>query len=276
MNNNIASGKIPAQVGSANERSVQDLEFQLKQANEELTQFNYHVSHDLVAPISTARGLLHLMEHDLTAGITEELPELLSDAQDQLVRLDKLVSDLMLLARAGASDHHMEAFDLRPMLDDIVSTMAMHVLELEISVTLKADQPVLTSDRVRVQQILTNLISNARKFVDPEELAPEISVTCDQASTGICLRVMDNGIGIDKAIAEKLFGLFTRGTSQHAGHGLGLYIVAKHAARIGGTVTVESYSKPTMFEVLLPNVLPGSIPGVTSEVMNNNGKLHSV
>ncbi len=253
MRKKVVTSDSRSQTRQIDAHVSQCLERQLAQANEELTQFNYHVSHDLVAPISSARGLLNLIQEDLEAGVVDELPDLLADAQSQLVRLDNLVSDLMSLARAGAGDMSIEYFDLRLLLDDIVASLSMHALELEISVTLKTDQSQFLGDRVRIQQILANLISNARKFADPDEICPEITLNCSRMDNGACLTVSDNGIGIDPALEEGLFGLFTCGVNQHAGHGLGLYIVDKHVAKLGGTVSVASYRKPTVFEVFLPN-----------------------
>lgn len=230
----------------------------LRMANEELLQFNYHVSHDLVAPIASARGLINLIQSDLQAGEMAELPEMLTEAREQLDRLDRLVVDLMALARADARTNEITEFDLTQLIDDIAASLALKAREIDISITLKCDLPRVVTDRVRVQQILTNLISNAKKFIDPNEPAPDILISSFKDNQDVVLRVSDNGLGIEENIGKKLFGIFERGSSEHSGHGLGLYIVLKHAKHLGGTIKVVSYAKPTVFELRFPEEEPWS------------------
>lgn len=267
MNENYARHQHHGQENTDFSKVIKDLEYRLAEAENELAQFNYLISHDLLSPISTARGLLGLMQDDLNSGITDELSELLADSANQLVRLDSLVSDLLSVTKVSTSDPSIESFDLVSLVDDVVASLSMNALE--ISVTVITDNPVIKSDRVRVQQILANLISNARKFVDPEELAPEITVSCEHADSSVWLRIADNGIGIDPVVANKLFGLFARGTGEQSNHGLGLFIVKKHAARLGGDVEIVSYCKPTLFEVCLPNELEQELSIIENENIVN-------
>jgi len=224
----------------------------LQAAHDEIVQFRYHVSHDLSAPIASARGLLGLIEDDLRSGALEDLPELLEETEAQLTRLQRLIADLMSLARVSGEMQQPEAVDLRDLVDEIVAGIGLHTRELEISVTLSFDSPNLMIDRVRLRQILANLISNARKFQDPEEIAPYIQVSVEDDGDDWLMSVTDNGIGMDRLTAERAFDMFTRGSSAHPGHGLGLHIVLKHVDRLGGSVSVGGLSKPTRIDVRLP------------------------
>jgi len=227
---------------------------QLLQSNDELTQLQYHLSHDLVAPIASAKGLLGLLKDDIADGRQDELAELAEETGQQLHRLDDLVKDLMSLARAGASVTELSQFDLRQMVDDIARSISLHTRVLETSITLDFEEAILTTDRVRVKQILTNLISNARKFTDPAEIAPEIVVTAQSVDGLMKICVSDNGLGVADNLIPDLFGMFVRGTSQFRGHGLGLYIVKRHVEQLNGTVQLLSPRKPTVFEVAIPHV----------------------
>jgi len=82
----------------------------------------------------------------------------------------------MTLARAGAEDEPHTHVNLKQLVDDIVNSISLHARELEVSVSLEFDRPSIFTDRIRLRQILANLISNARKFSDPSELAPSILV----------------------------------------------------------------------------------------------------
>jgi len=225
----------------------------LRDANEELTQVQYHLSHDLAAPIASARGLLGLVTDDLAAGVLDEVPEFVSETEQQLQRLDRLVSDLMSLARAGVANSTVSEFALKPLIDEIASQLSLNPRELETSVTLHDECSHLRSDRVRIMQILTNLISNSRKFQDPEEPAPDITIRATRSSQGVRIEVSDNGVGIDDTAAPGMFDMFTRGSSEQPGHGLGLYIVRKHIAKLGGQLQAVSLRKPTVFRIDLPD-----------------------
>lgn len=225
----------------------------LLSSNDELTQLQYHLSHDLVAPIASAKGLLGLLKEDIATENYSELAELSEETELQLKRLSDLVKDLMSLARAGAQTAEISEFNLRLMVDDIVHSISLHARVLETSVTLDCDQVIMHSDRIRVKQILMNLISNARKFIDPSEEAPEIVVTAETVNSTIRIRVSDNGLGVDSSISDSLFGMFIRGVSVYPGHGLGLYIVKKHVDHLNGSVRLLNQSKPTVFEVSIPD-----------------------
>jgi len=232
------------------------LSTRLYAAREEIVQFKYHVSHDLSAPIASARGLLGIIEHSVEEGTLDEVPELLEETNAQLTRLQRLIGDLMSLARAGADMPKPEVVDLRELVDEIAASISLHSRELEVSVTLSFDAPTLTTERVRLRQILANLISNARKFQDPEEIAPCIHVSVKDAGDDWRISVADNGIGMSRRTADRAFDMFTRGTSTHPGHGLGLHIVLKHVDLLGGSVAVGGISKPTTIDVRLPKVPP--------------------
>ena len=92
---------------------------QLREANDELAQFNYRVSHDIVAPIATARGYLSLALDEVGGDVPEELAALLGEVGGQLHRLEELVTDLSSLARADVPEQHREAIDLEQLIDGL-------------------------------------------------------------------------------------------------------------------------------------------------------------
>ena len=225
----------------------------LEEANEELAQFNYRVSHDIVSPIASARGYLELAiaeveddEPDLA-----ELAELMNVARGQLDRLDALVVDLASLARAGMDESRVERIELKPLVD------ALWVDHLEATLdglALETDLALaeIDGDPVRVRQILSNLIDNAVKCRDPSRKAPRVTVSSRRVGDRVVLEVRDDGIGIDPAFGERAFDMFARGDASVPGNGLGLYIVGKHVGRLGGTLSIASFAAPTVLRVSLP------------------------
>ncbi|WP_169727494.1 PAS domain-containing sensor histidine kinase [Granulosicoccus antarcticus] len=233
---------------------AQEQERRVYEANEELTQLQHHLSHDLSAPITSIGGLLQMITGDFEDGEFDEIPELLQESESQIVRLKGLISDLMSLAQSGVNEPTITTFDVRELVQDISDLLSGHSRTLELSITVDCSVDTLTSDRVRVKQILTNLISNARKFQNPDEVAPEIVVLLKENEQGTELIVQDNGIGICESRKDSLFDLFVRGDAAgQPGHGLGLYIVRKHVAKLGGSVEISRCSKPTEFTICLPH-----------------------
>lgn len=224
----------------------------LEQPNEELTQFNYRVSHDLLSPISSTRGLLNIIGENVEDNDFSETPAVLAMAQDRLLKLSNLVSELMEMARAGAANLNIVECDLVDIVDDVQKTISPEALDRP-KINLDLQAPTLVTDWVRMQQVLTNLLSNALKFIDPAEREQCVTIRSRRERHETILDVIDNGEGVDQDFKDSVFTIFSRGSSQHPGHGLGLYIVKKHVDRLGGTVQVTNLRKPTVFRLRLPD-----------------------
>ena len=224
----------------------------LRKANDELAQFNYRVSHDIVAPISTARGFLELAIDEIGSDDTEELAELLGEVSSQIDRLDNLIMDLSTLAHADVDRKVFEAIDLRQLIEELKKDYANSAgCELTLDVDLAIAE--LQSDPRRIRQVLANLIDNAAKYHDPKERVPRAAVRSRREGNMTVIEVSDNGIGIDRDFAERAFEMFTRGDSSSSGTGLGLYIIRKHIERLGGTLTIANFAKPTVIQIKLPD-----------------------
>ncbi len=225
----------------------------LQQANEELSQFTYRASHDLVAPVSTARGLLDIAADSLRSGDSDDAAKMIDLADAQLKTLNGLIGDLVDLARADASSTEVSAIDLAALVDDLAHLGELPDADQPFELEFALDIPVVVSEPVRLQQILINLLSNASKFADPAEPRRTVTIGSRTTDTGVAIDVSDNGIGIDPAIVDSIFDIFLRGGSQQRGHGLGLYIVLKHVHHLGGSVKVTNLRKPTTFTIELPH-----------------------
>ena len=224
----------------------------LAEANEELAQFNYRVSHDLVAPVASARGYLELAVDDVERGEPEELPELLGEVRCQLARLDALLIDLADVARAAAHTSVTQTIALQPLLEELVAERTADAPDapaVRLSLTLSA----IDSDPIRIRQILSNLIDNAVKYADPEESLQRVTISSRRESDAAVLEVSDNGIGIDADFREHAFKMFSRGCSSVPGTGLGLYLIARHVNRLDGTLSIKHDAKPTVLRIALPS-----------------------
>jgi len=227
-------------------------ERQLQEVNDELAQFNYRVSHDIVAPISTARGNLALALEEVDNDDPAELEELLQEIGGQLDQLDKLVMDLSSLARANAQQPCREAVDLQALVDGIRANGRHGGGDLLVLDTDLAPD-TLHSDTTRLRQVLSNLIENAVKYRDADERAARVTVRSSRDGERCTIEVSDDGSGFDPAFVDQAFEMFTRGDSASPGTGLGLYIVRKHVERLGGSLSIASHAKPTVMTISLPH-----------------------
>jgi two-component system phosphate regulon sensor histidine kinase PhoR len=231
---------------------------ELQRLNEELLQFNYRVSHDLLAPLKTVRGFIDLCEEELREGNLEALHGYHEIVRQNVVRLGGLVEDVLNLARADIRDLERTDIDLDRLVTEIFQKYRNDIEEAAVEVSHECGGLRVYSERVRVLQVIENLVSNAIKYHHPSRQDRRVSVTARAGKLdGVILEIRDNGIGFDESQASAIFEIFKRATSKYPGSGLGLYIVKKHLDRLGGSVRVVSSRNDTIFEVSIP---PSSRP----------------
>ncbi len=262
------------------ELAVAERTADLTLANEEVQRFAYIVSHDLRAPLlniigftselSNATGRLNRFVTDNLepAGITvppdvreasqDDLPEAIRFIQTSTAKMDRLITAILRLSREGRRVLAPERIDMAVLLGSIADSVRQIADAAGAQVTIGA-VPVLTSDRLAVEQVFSNLIENALKYLQPGRPG---QVTVSGTTEGSWARydVADNGRGVASRDLERIFELFRRaGPQDTAGEGIGLAHVKALLRRLGGTILCES--KPgagSTFIVKLPTVLAHS------------------
>jgi PAS domain S-box-containing protein len=238
-----------------------------RQAREALQlrdQFVAIASHELKTPVTSAKGYLQLLARQLGRGATdtERLQRYLQQTDISIGRLEMLVSDLLDASRIqqGRLDLRPEYFDLVALGESVtdrferaVERVAGHTLVLE------STGPVSGSwDRDRLDQVLTNLVSNALKY-SPAGGEVRVTIDWDADTTPKRARIIvsDRGLGIPLDEQATLFQPFARGSAASnsiGGTGLGLYIVRQIIEAHSGTVTLASTpGQGTNVTVLLPS-----------------------
>jgi len=228
---------------------------ELQRLNEELLQFNYRVSHDLLAPLKTVRGFIDLCDDELRDGNLESVHDYHEIMRQNVIRLGALVEDVLNLARADVRDLERTDIELGALVTEIFQKYQADIEKAAIQVSHECDGVTLHSERVRVLQVIENLVSNAIKYHHPERRERRVSVSARAGKDGgAVLVIRDNGIGFDASQASAIFEIFKRATSKYPGSGLGLYIVKKHLDRLGGSARVVSSRDDTVFEIVIPSV----------------------
>lgn len=224
---------------------------ELKQLNMELDSFVYRVSHDLRSPIASSLGLIQLIEQE---GSVEAIRQYVGLQKKSLQKLDYFIHEILAYSKSKRSALQLEEIDMRCLVQAIVSQHQAHGEQTpEVHIEVKNAVPVI-SDKLRLDIIMGNLISNAIRYADPRKPKQHIHVQVSSSSYETRVSVADNGIGIGKAHIDKIFQMFYRGTDRNNGSGLGLYIVKEALTSLKGDIRVESKEGVgTTFTLILPN-----------------------
>ncbi|MEU3844682.1 HAMP domain-containing sensor histidine kinase [Streptomyces sp. NPDC028635] len=216
-------------------------------------QFVADASHELRTPLASIRGYAELTRRGREQ-VGPDTRHALGRIESEAGRMTLLVEDLLLLARLDAGRPlRFEQTDLVPLVVDTVSDARAagrdHVWRLELP-----DEPAAVSaDPARLQQVLVNLLGNARTHTPP---GTTVTARVRPAGPWLCVDVEDDGPGIPRDLLPHVFERFARGDSARSratgSTGLGLAIVRAVAAAHGGAVTVDSVPGRTVFTVRLP------------------------
>jgi PAS domain S-box-containing protein len=222
----------------------------LEVTNRELDQFAYVASHDLKAPLRGIANLSTWIEEDLEGAINDEVREHLDLLRGRVHRMEGLIDGILQYSRAGRVKEKPEEVDTCELVEDALDLLA---LPDSVRVEVQPEMPTLVTERLPLQQVFLNLISNAAKYNDAEH--PRIEVGWEDAGEEYQFRVSDNGPGIDPEYHDRIFGIFQtlEARDKVEGTGIGLSLVKKLVESRGGRVWVESQvGEGATFRLLWP------------------------
>ncbi|HEY3707465.1 MAG TPA: PAS domain S-box protein [Terracidiphilus sp.] len=223
------------------QKHAEELELRIaerEQTNAELEAFSYSVSHDLRAPLRAIEGFTQAFIEDYGKDVPEQGLEYLSEVTAASKRMNRLVQDLLNFSRLGRIHFEMQPVRVAEMAQEAIKQLSegrefVHVRDLDHLRAVAHPQTLV--------QAVSNLVSNALKFVSPEK-TPEVVVSAERIGECVRISVKDNGIGIASEHQEKIFQVFERlhGQEQFPGTGIGLAIVKRGIQRMGGRVGLQS------------------------------------
>jgi signal transduction histidine kinase len=225
---------------------------ELEKKNAELDQFAYVVSHDLKAPLRGMYNILEWIREDLPNQISEELNIYLEKLRGRIIRLEGLVNGLLDYAKVGRAASKTNVVDVKELVKDICEMLVPANFKVNISNNL----PIITVDKLILEQVFTNLISNAVKYNNKAQ--GEIDINYRDGGQHHKFFVKDNGVGIPQKYFEKIFVLFQtlREKNEMESTGIGLAIVKKIVEEQKGTIIVESeVGKGSTFVFTLPKYI---------------------
>jgi signal transduction histidine kinase len=267
------------------EATVDERTADLREANEEIQRFAYIVSHDLRSPLVNIMGFTSELEelrnsifrriaalgHAVAATtapaapvdaepelvgedkqLSEDFTEALGFIKSSIAKMDRLISAILNLTREGKREFEPVRIEMRELIEAIISTLAHQAEEAKAEIHV-APLPDIVSDRLALEQIFSNIIDNAIKYLKPG-VPGEIAIRGRTKLGFAVFEISDNGRGIDSKDHQRIFDLFRRaGTQDRPGQGIGLAHVRALIRRLGGTMTVSSeLGSGSTFTITLP------------------------
>jgi signal transduction histidine kinase len=209
----------------------------LESSNRELDQFAYVASHDLKAPLRGIANLGQWIEDDLGDRLDDQTRAHLQLLRGRVIRLENLIGGILAYSRAGRDSKEQVSVDVGALVADVWELLAPPATaHLVVATPL----PSLFTSRVQLQQVLLNLIGNAVKYNADRALA--VTVGAERRGRRWEFSVADDGVGIAREFADKIWGLFQtlERRDKVESTGIGLSVVRKIVESQGGRAWVES------------------------------------
>jgi len=222
----------------------------LEEVNAELEKFIYSASHDLRAPLTSIQGVLNLAHSEKDPNKTSEYLKMIETSTR---KLDQFIQHIVHYYQNLKSGDLISTVKFRDLTDEIVRQCLSSHEQKGVKITLDVEDPdEIHVDENRLRVILTNLISNAIQFNNPEQPDPEVTVRMNRVDKRLVIHVEDNGIGIESDKLPIIFEMFHRSPGNSPGSGIGLYITRQTVQRMGGTISaISDPGKGSRFTVVL-------------------------
>ena len=220
-------------------------------ANKELEAFSYSVSHDLRAPLRNIDGFSKIVLEEYGDKLEGSGEHYLKRVRNGAIKMSQLIDDMLSFSRVGRTELRLKEVEVNRLVNNVLRDFSEVIKEKDIDVKV-GELPEILCDQNMIQQVFSNLISNAVKY-SSETDRPKVEIGFDENQK--VFYVKDNGIGFDMQYHDKVFQVFQRLQlpENYEGTGVGLAIVKRMLERHNGTIWAESeLGKGTTFYVQLP------------------------
>ena len=207
----------------------------LEKSNEELQEYAHIVSHDLKSPLRSIDALVQWIKEDNKDEFDDTTIQNFGLIETTLEKMEQLISDVLKYSSMASKQNHDEDVDIQLLVDDVLELIFVPE-HFEIKVLNQL--PVIKGDRIKMQQVFQNLLSNSIKYNDKAKGLIEIDVSDHKSHYQFSIK--DNGIGIESKYHDSIFKIFQSLNKSKDSSGIGLSIVKKIIGLHGGNVWLES------------------------------------
>ncbi|MEH2061791.1 MAG: ATP-binding protein [Nostoc sp.] len=224
------------------------MNYELQRSNEELDSFAYVASHDLKEPLRGIHNYANFLMEDYAEVLDDDGVAKLQTLVRLTQRMEDLINSLLHFSRLGRAELIRQPVNLDELVPQIITTLTIARPQSEVEFRIPRPLQSILCDRAQINELFSNLISNAIKYNDKPEKWAEIGLLEENtkekaAPTPLTFYVRDNGIGIPPEHLDKIFQIFRRLHGRDdfgGGTGVGLTIARKIVERHGGRIWVES------------------------------------
>jgi len=259
--------------------SVQEKAEELEQASQYKSDFLANMSHELRTPLNSSLILAKLLADNPQGNLSDEQVKYAKTIQSSGNDLLMLINDILDLSKieAGHMEINPDQTSIPRMLDDLSRIFQPFAEQKQLTfatVVAPGCPSMLTTDRLRLEQVLKNLLSNAFKFTE----SGHISLTASQRGNGhIAFAVTDTGIGISQEQQQAVFEAFRQAdgtiSRRYGGTGLGLSICRQLTRLLGGAIELASeIGKGSTFTIVVPIVYEAALPQHDALPVSEAGK----
>jgi light-regulated signal transduction histidine kinase (bacteriophytochrome) len=223
------------------EEKVEERTAELEEAIRELEGFSYTVSHDLKAPLRSIIGYSNILLEDHREALDEDAQDVLDVIIRNTEKMRQLIDDILQMNRLGRKALTIEEVSLSTTANRVYRKLKGMTTGRKVDFEISGSLPKIQADPTMMEQLFSNLISNAIKFTANREIA-QISVNYEQMNGQHIVSVKDNGAGYDQRYADKLFQIFQRlhSGNEFPGSGVGLAICKRIMDKHNGKIWSES------------------------------------
>lgn len=223
---------------------LQEQSAELAVASRHKSEFLASMSHELRTPLNAVLGFSEVLLEQMFGSINERQEEYLRDIHGSGQHLLELLNEILDLSKveAGRMEIEYSTFELAPVLDDAVALLreraAAHAIDLRVESGIGVQ--TVYADRLRLKQVLVNLVSNAVKFTGD---GGTVNVRSKEDGPEVVITVSDTGVGVPVEDTERIFEAFQqggRGAANEEGTGLGLTLSRRIVELLGGRMWLES------------------------------------
>lgn len=231
-------------------KEIKEKNEELRESFNELDRFVYSAAHDLTAPLTSIMGILQIAKVE-----KENSEEYLSMIEKSVNKLHVFVSSIIDYHRNKKLDHGKVKIDFKTIIQDTLDNFTFYqdMSSVNFDIQIKDDISFISDDN-RLKIIFNNLVSNAIKYQKENEPEPTVTIHVTVNEENAEILIKDNGIGISEDHKNHVFDMYFRASNEHAGTGIGLYIVKEVVNKLSGTISLTSeIGKGTEFVLNIPN-----------------------